>query len=325
METIAINELFLKHEVEDSVLRMIFAACNPLLNAKEQIAFSLKIISGFSGKEIAKALLLKEETIKKRLLRARKVIQTDNIAFEIPNDIALTKRLNRVLEVIYLIFNEGFHSNRKDLFIREELCGEAMRLSKILLSNSLTATADSYALFALFCFQSSRLESKIDVNGDIMSIDKQDRSTWFEPLISLGHLNMEKAVESGDYGQYHYESAIAAEHIQATTYSETNWHQILHWYTQLYRIDHTTINALNIAVVQLQLKNFEAVKYQLDHINSADLEQKMYLYMGTYAAYYHEIGASKKAIEYIEQAIKLVENQFELKFLQEKKKIYESQ
>ena len=138
--SLAINELFLDDEIEDSQLRMIFTACHPVLNSKDQIAFALKTISGFSTKEIASALLLKEETIKKRLMRARKSIAEKELSFEIPQGKELPKRLNRVIESLYLTFNEGFHSNKKDLLVRKELCGEAMRLCKLLKKNEYTKT-----------------------------------------------------------------------------------------------------------------------------------------------------------------------------------------
>jgi len=131
-DAIAINELFLDAEIEDAQLRMIFTACHPKLDPRDRISFALKTVSGFSIKEIASALLTKEETIKKRLLRARKAIKSANLQFNIPQGKDLQERLDSVLEVLYLIFNEGFHSNSKDQLIREDLCGEALRLCKII-------------------------------------------------------------------------------------------------------------------------------------------------------------------------------------------------
>ncbi len=324
VETIAINELFLDHEVEDSVLRMIFTACHPALNPKDQIAFALKTISGFSGKEIAAALLLKEETIKKRLSRARKMVRVKNLAFEIPGGLELEQRLQRVLEVIYLIFNEGFHSNRKDILIREDLCGEAMRLAKTLHSNSFTATPESYALFALFCFQSARLRSKINDKKEIISLKDQDRSRWYQPLILLGHQTMDKAVSATEtFSCYHYEAAIAAEHVRASTYEETDWDKILLWYEQLDKLEHLPFNLLNMAVVQLQRRDLDAVKNLLESIQPNLLEQRAYLYYGTYAEYAHQVGNREQALTFIDEAIALVENEAELSYLKRKKGKYE--
>lgn len=320
--TIAINELFLDHEIGDSVLRMIFAACNSALNPKDQIAFALKTISGFSGKEIATALLLKEATVKKRLSRARKLIQEQQIAFEIPTGSALQDRLARVLEVIYLIFNEGFHSNSKDILIRQELCGEAMRLAQTLLDHSLTATPNSHALFALFCFQAARLPGKVNEDQEIIPLHHQDRSKWYQPLITLGNETMHKAVETEIFSPYHYEAAIAAEHAQAPSYAETNWDRVLEWYKQLNALDPSPYHLLNMAVVHLQRADFDAVKTLLEEIEPELLEQRAYLYYATYAEYAFHIGNPSHAITSIDKALSLVKNEAERQYLTQKKQSY---
>lgn len=316
---IAINDLFLDTEIEDSQLRMIFTACNPALNSKDQIAFSLKTISGFSSKEIASSLLLKEETVKKRLVRARKGIKTHNLSFQIPQGKVLSKRLSRVLEVIYLIFNEGFHSNKKEILIREDLCGEAMRLCKMLLKNELTASPSAYALFALFCFHSSRLKSKINAQNEIISLKDQDRSLWYKPLIELGHSAMHKAVEGENFDSYHYEAAIAAEHIIATTYEDTDWDKILQWYEHLHELEPSSINILNRVVVQIQRKDFEAAENLLKQVDPSSLEQRIYLYYGSYSEFYKQKSEISAALLSIEKAIAFVSNEAERKYLLKKK------
>jgi len=141
-DAIAINELFLDEEIEDAQLRMIFTACHPKLDPRDRISFALKTVSGFSTKEIASALLTKDETIKKRLVRARKAIKKEAIRFHIPQGKTLPERLESVMEVLYLIFNEGFHSNNPKVIIRKDLCGEAMRLCQLLLKRTQTRTTD---------------------------------------------------------------------------------------------------------------------------------------------------------------------------------------
>ena len=130
---IHLDELFLDHEIEDSQLRMIFVACHPSLDIKEQIAFSLKTISGFNTREIASALLINEDTISKRLSRARKKISDNAISFSFPGPKEMPQRMDSVMHVIYLTFNEGFHSNNKEVLVRKDLCGEAIRLCKLLM------------------------------------------------------------------------------------------------------------------------------------------------------------------------------------------------
>jgi len=188
-----LKELFLDHEIEDSQLRMIFVACHPKLTPKEQIAFALKTISGFSTKEIAAALLSKEDTVAKRLRRARQTIIANNLQFDFPPANQIHDRMARVMEVLYLTFNEGFHSTNKDKLIREDLCGEAIRLCKLLLKKPKFRSGTLYALFALFCFHASRLESKTNAAKEIVDIKEQERNTWFRPLINLGNGAMNKA------------------------------------------------------------------------------------------------------------------------------------
>jgi len=316
---IAISELFLDTEIEDSQLRMIFTACHPVLNSKDQISFALKTVSGFSSKEIASALLLKEETVKKRLVRARKAIAGKEISFQIPIGKELPERLNRVLEVIYLIFNEGFHSNKKESLIRKDLCGEAIRLCKILLKNTLTRQPSTYALFALLCFHSARLDSKMNTANEIIDLKNQDRKKWYFPLIKLGSEAMTKAVETDTFTSYHYEATIAMEHLKAPTFAATNWAKILNWYEQLYIIQPSPFNLLNQAMVQIQQEKFKEALSLLKQIQPKELEQRAYLYYGAYAEYFALTGVQKKALESIDTALDLVKNEAERQFLLKKK------
>ncbi|WP_282112428.1 RNA polymerase sigma factor [Maribacter stanieri] len=224
--SLQIDELFLDHEVADSQLRMIFVACHPSLHPSEQIAFALKTISGFSTKEIAAALLTKEETIIKRLTRAKKSIRENNIQFKYPAPEAIPERMVRVMEVIYLTFNEGFHSTNKEKLIKEDLCGEAIRLCQLLLKKELFRSGSLYALFALLCFHMSRLESKVSCDNQIVNLQHQDRTKWYFPLIKMGNSAMHKAMNYDDTSVYHYEAAIASEHLNAKTFKDTNWKNI---------------------------------------------------------------------------------------------------
>lgn len=317
---IALNEVFLDNEIADSQLRMIFMACHPSLNPRDQIAFALKTISGFSSKEIASALLLKDETIKKRLVRARKSIASQDLAFQIPQGTDLPERLNRVLEVLYLIFNEGFHSGRKEILVRKDLCGEAIRLCKMLLGNPFTRSSSAYALFALMCFHSSRLESKVNEKNEIVDLKNQDRTKWYRPLMILGDEAMYKAVENDEFSTYHFEAAIAAEHLKAKTFEDTNWTLILNYYKRLFDLQPSVFNLLNIAIVKMQLGKLDKAFKILEEIKPTDLEQRAYLYFGAMAEYFTLKGENSKAVEYIDSALELVRNQAERDFLLKKKK-----
>ncbi|WP_420572152.1 RNA polymerase sigma factor [Kordia sp.] len=316
---IAVNELFLDTEIEDAQLRMIFTACHPNLDPRDRISFALKTVSGFSIKEISSALLTKEETVKKRLFRARKIIQKGDIKFHIPQGKALPQRLESVMEVLYLIFNEGFHSNTQETLIRKELCGEAMRLCQMLLKNELTRTSAAYALFALMCFHSARLEAKINSANEILDLKHQDRSLWHFPLIQLGNTMMNKAVIDTEYSCYHYEAAIAAEHLRASHFDETNWTKILYWYECLYEMQPTPIHTLTMAVVCLQNLDFNKAKQYLNQLKASDLEQRSYLYYGTLSDYYVATKNIPKAIENLNLALKTVTNSSEKEYLQKKR------
>ena len=319
IETNSINELFLDAEIEDAQLRMIFTACHPKLDPKDQISFALKTISGFSIKEIASALLTKEETIKKRLIRARKTIKTTNLEFKIPQGEELKQRIESVLAVIYLIFNEGFHSNKKEILIQKELCGEAIRLCKMLLKNKHTQTSNAYALFALMCFHSSRLDAKINTENELLDLKNQDRNKWSYPLIQLGNAMMHKAVETERFSNYHYEAAIAAEHIKAPNFEQTNWDKILHWYKCLYELNPTTSLLLTMAVVCLQNENYLKANYYFEQINPNDLAQRAYLFYGAKADYFSKINKKKEALKFIDLALEKVTNKLEREFLEKKK------
>lgn len=319
VDTIAISELFLEDEIEDAQLRMIFAACHPQLDQKDRIAFALKTISGFSSKEIASALLTKEGTIRKRVFRARNNIQKLHIDFKIPQGKELPKRIESVLEVLYLIFNEGFHSNKKDVLIQKDMCGEAMRLCKSLLKNKHTQTPMTYALFALMCFHAARLDAKTNTSNEILDLKSQDRNKWSFPLIQLGNAMMNKAVETNEYSSYHYEAAIAAEHIKAPSFELTNWDKILHWYNSLYSIAPSPSILLNMAVVCIEQKNYVKANYYFEQLAPEELEQRSYLYYGTKSKYYEETGKTEQAIIYIDLALKKVRNLLEREYLLKKK------
>ena len=318
-DAIAINELFLDAEIEDAQLRMIFTACHPKLDSRDRISFALKTVSGFSIKEIAAALLTKEETIKKRLLRARKAIKTEDLQFNIPQGKTLIERLESVMEVLYLIFNEGFHSNSKDQLIREDLCGEAMRLCKLLLKHKQTQLPESYALFALMCFHSARLEAKTTVNNEVLDLKQQDRALWHFPLIQLGNTMMHKAVETDSFSCYHYEAAIAAEHLRAKTFEDTNWAKILRWYNALYTLQPMPSHLLTMAVICIQTKDYKSADTYFKQLQPKDLEQRAYLYYAAKADYFAETNHLIDALLQIDLALKTVTNSLEKDYLLKKR------
>lgn len=315
-----IEDWFLESEVEDSQLRMIFKACHPSLDPREQIAFSLKTISGFSTKEIATALMAQEETIKKRLQRARKKIIEQSLAFEIPHGKELIPRMDRVLEVLYLIFTEGFHSNKKDKIVRHDLCGEALRLCKMLLKKENLRSSKVYAVFALMCFHAARLDSKVNDNNEIINLKNQERSKWDFPLVALGDSSMAKSMDFNEpLSSYHYEAAIASEHLSAPSFEQTNWENIKHWYIKLHELQPYPNTKLSLAIVHLQLKDLKEANHYLSQINQKDFGKRAYLYYSTMSDYCHLSKDRSKSIAYMDKAINTVSNESELAYLRSKK------
>ena len=320
-DSIAINELFLDTEIEDAQLRMIFTACHPILDPRDRIAFALKTVSGFSIKEIASALLMKEDSVNKRLHRARQTIRKSGTQFKIPIGKELPERLNSVTEVLYLIFNEGFHSNKQDILVRKDLCIEAMRLCQLLLKNENTRQPEVYALMALMAFHAARLDTKTNAENEILDLKHQDRSQWHYSYMELGNTMMFKAVEGENFSRYHYEAAIAAEHLKARTFNETNWDNILQWYHSLYELNPMPSYLLTIAVVYMQKSDYPTAKKYLDQLQPGDLHQRSYLLHGALADYYDGTGNNKEALFHINNALDTVKNDLEREYLLRKKNI----
>ena len=320
-DSIALNELFLDDEIEDAQLRMIFTACHPQLDPRDRISFALKTVSGFSIREIASALLMKEDSINKRLHRARQAVKKSGMKFQIPSGKDLPGRVDSVLEVLYLIFNEGFHSNKQDMLVRKDLCVEAMRLCQILLKNEHTRTPDAYALLAFMAFHAARLDTKTDAENTLLDLKNQDRSKWHFPYFELGNAMMHKAVETEYFSRYHYEAAIAAEHLKAKRFEDTDWDKILNWYQSLYELHPMASYLLTIAVVYMQKEDYDAAKSYLDQLNADDFKQRAYLYHGAMTDYYSGIHNHREALTHIKYALNEVNNTLEKDYLLKKQKM----
>jgi len=236
----------------------------------------------------------------------------------------LPDRLSRVLKVLYLIFNEGFHSNRSDVIVREDLCFEAMRLCKMVLSNKACQTSNVYALLGLMCLHASRVKSKISPQGEFMDLKSQDRSLWDQQLFAMGDMFMNKAVKmTKEFSSYHIEAAIAYEHMRAPTFKDTNWEIILRWHLSLIQVQPHPIAYLNTSIVYLQMGNMTKCKEYLEMVPLNEMGQRLNLYYGTWAEYHHDLGEIKIAIEYLTQAIDATLNQVEKSYMEEKKARWE--
>lgn len=310
-----VNSLFLENEIEDSQLRMIFACCHPAIPYESRIALTLKTLCGLSIAEIANCFLTNDETITKRLYRAREKIRAENISLEAPVPAHLPGRLDAVLHSLYLLFNEGYNSSHADQLIRHDLCEEAMRLCLLLVNNDLTGIPKAKALLALMCFQASRADARTRPDGSVILLKDQDRSRWFRPLIEKGKYYLEIAAEGDTFSEYHIEAAIAGCHARAATFDETDWDQMLKLYSILMEIKPSSIVQLNKAIAVGYAVSAEAGLRELQAIK--DL-QNHYLYHSALGDFYAEMGDISNAGLSYRRAISLTHSNVEKNLLQAK-------
>ena len=242
------QEAFKEDEIKDSVLRMMFVCCHPAIPAEAQIALTLKTLGGLSTTEIAHAFLINEETIAKRIYRAKEKIREAGIKLEPPGLFDLSFRLDSVLKVLYLIFNEGYYASEGQSLTRDDLCEEAMRLTYLLIQHRSINLPKVRALMALMCLQASRLEARTNNAGDIILLEYQDRSKWNQPLIQKGLCFLEEASDGNEVSEYHVEAAIASVHALAADFRNTKWGELVILYDVLYTMKPNAMIALNRAI-----------------------------------------------------------------------------
>ena len=318
-EAIDVGEFFHTDEISDSQLRMIFSCVHPILKVEDQLALVLKTISGFSVQEIAKALVTNEATIQKRLYRAKEFIRTKQIPFEIPAGHALVERLEVVHTFLYLLFNEGYNSAKADELIRRDLCAEAMRLCKTLVEHRICSSPTGYALLSLMCFHAARFESRLDQNNSIVLLQQQDRKKWNEDLINVGYAYLNHSAAGQDISVYHIESAIAAEHCMAKSFSETNWERLRQLYDLLLQLKPSPTVELNRAVVLAELGNIQSAIDAVLAIKNIDMLLKdHYIYSAVLGDLYKRLSDQVKATEFLQKALGLTTSQAEKNLLLQK-------
>lgn len=233
-----------QQNINDSQLQMLFAICHPALANEAQITLALRILCGFGIDEIANAFLTNKETINKRLSRAKKKLRLEKIQIEFPEESEIDKRLENVLTIIYLLFNEGYYSETNDNILREDFCEEAIRLTHLLLKNKKTNQPKVNALLSLMCFQSSRFGARKNRNGELILYHDQDDSAWDYQLISQGVYYLKLASQGTQFSKYHLEASIAYWHTIKMDTKE-KWDNILQLYNHLLLIEYSPIAALN--------------------------------------------------------------------------------
>jgi len=309
-------EVFSDREIQDSQLRLLFTICHPDLKPKDQIIFALKTFSGFSISEIASALLLDKENIKKSLLRARKKIKDQKINFQVPTGLQIKMRLDAVHLALYLLFSEGYHSSSQNELVRKDLVAEALRLADLVLERF--KNYETSALMALMCFHSARLNSKVDDEGNFITLEFQDRSRWNYQLIWKGHMHMSNACDAEFYSHYHWEAAIASEYATPESFKNTDWKQLEIYHRKLQECAPSSLNLLNLVAVLIQQSKLEESKSILKGIHPAQLKGKKHLYYSVQAELYKKKGEMDLYRSSLIKALEKSNNSYESRMIKRK-------
>ena len=304
--------------IADDRLRMMFTCCHPRIPPEVQVALALKTLCGFSPAEIARAFLTSEAAIAKRLTRAKQKIREARIQFEIPAGEELTRRLDSVLQTLYLLFNEGYKASGGEHLIRAELCHEAIRLTTLLAEHTAGNKPETHALLALMLLNGARLPARLDSEGNILRMEEQDRSLWDQPMIAQGFFHLMQSTAADQASEYHLQAAIAACHCAAEDYRSTDWPRILSLYDRLIELDDSPIVALNRAVAVANVHGSRAGIEAVEAIG--DLKQLngyhlLYAVLGEFEA---DLNHRETALQHFRKALELATIKSEQLFLTKK-------
>ena len=253
-------------EPGDNQLRLMFTCCHPALGVDARVALTLKTVCGFGVAEIAAAFIARQQTIAQRLVRAKRRIRELDVAYEVPAGPALAERLDAVLDVLMLMFNEGYLTHQGERLVAADLCLEAIRLARMLTATPATDTAEVHALLAFLLFQAARLPARADGQGDILLLGEQDRERWDRTLLEAGYGHLERAMAARALSAYHLLAEIAACHVSAANAAATDWRHILTLYDLLMRVRASPVVALNRAVALAMVDGPAAALAAIDAI-----------------------------------------------------------
>ncbi|MEX0904915.1 MAG: DUF6596 domain-containing protein [Balneolaceae bacterium] len=303
---------FSLQNIRDSQLKMLFAICHPAIASEAQIGLALRILCGFGINEIAEAFLTNKETINKRLFRARKKLRTENIMMELPPENEIKSRIDNVLQIIYLLFNEGYYSKTQNQVLQKDLCLEAMRLALMLSQNEQTDLPRTNALMALMCFHASRFDARQTAGGRTILYDRQNDELWDTALIKQGMYFLERSAEGNEISSYHLEARIAYWHcIKEDT--PAKWKDILHLYDQLLKVNYSPSVALNRIYALYKVKGAQRALAEAEELNV----ENNHFYFVLMGELYSNTDPDK-AKNFLKKAWNLAKTQSEKQIIQEK-------
>jgi len=302
--------------IEDDRLRLIFTCCHPALPPNAQVALTLREVCGLKTEEIARAFLTSPTTIAQRVVRGKAKIRDAGIPYQVPSVNDLPDRLDSVLSVIYLVFNEGYSASSGESLTRQDLTEEAIRVCRLLVE--LLPDAEAIGLLALMLFQESRRSARTSTTGDLILLEDQDRTLWNRERISEGMALVERALASQEVGAYTIQAAIAGVHADARTAAETNWERAVSLYDLLLQINPSPVVELNRAVAVAMQNGIEAGLRLVDELFHRSELDDYYLAHSVRADFQRRLGRNSEAKESYERALTLVQQGPERRFLEKR-------
>src|SRR5207253_814475 len=302
-------------EIPDDRLRLIFTCCHPALASEAQVALTLRTLCGLETDEIARAFLVPATTMAQRLVRAKRKIRDARIPYKIPDTTDMPERLDAVLTVLYLVFNEGYASTRGEPLVRADLCAEAIRLGRLVTMLMAPPPTEATALVALMLLHDSRRDARVDEAGDLVVLEEQDRRRWNQQQIAEALPLVEEALR-GIPGPFALQAAIAAEHCKTARAEDTDWPQIVRLYDTLERVQPSPIVSLNRAVAVAMGDGPRPPPALIEALAAtADLEEYHLLHAAR-ADLLRRIGSSAEAAKSYERSLALATNESERRFLE---------
>jgi RNA polymerase sigma factor (sigma-70 family) len=317
--------IFGDQEIADDRLRMMFVCCHPLVPADAQAALALKTLCGFSVAEIARAFLTTEAAIAKRLTRAKQKIREAQIRFEIPAGEELARRLDGVLQSLYLLFNEGYKASSGAKLVREEVCEEAIRLTALLAEHAAGNQPKTHALLALMLLNAARTPTRLDGDGNLLRLQEQDRTRWNQPMVGRGMFHFAKSAAGDAISEYHLQAGIAACHCAARDYASTDWRQILTLYDRLTEFDDSPVVALNRAVALAEVCGPQAGIEAVGAIRNLQSLESYYLLYAVLGEFESRLNHAHAAAAHFRKSLQLAEIKSEQVFLSKRLETCENQ